>query len=96
MVSINHLAHEVGCSPVVVGLLLGLVHKRLCLLGSALCLMHPASQVGQLLQLRLNLLLPGDLPLLLLLDLSFGPPPLRADLEHVRANALRDYSRKKR
>ena len=95
MARIDHLAHQVGGSPVVVGLLLGLLHERLCLLGSALSLLHPAPQVRQLLQLGLDLLLPGDLLLLLLLDLALGAAALAAHLQHVRSDALRDYSRKR-
>ena len=76
MICIDHLTHQVGGSAVIVGLLLSLLHECLCLLGTAFCLMHPASKVSQLLQLGFDLLLPDDLLLLLILDLGLGPSSL--------------------
>jgi len=89
---VDHLAHEIGGSSVVVGCLLGLLHKGLGFLSSSFCFLDSASEVGQLCQLSFDLFLPGDLFLLLLFYLVLGPSPLAADLEHVSPDALRHYS----
>ena len=93
MVRVYHLAHEVGSSSVVVGLLFSLLSSSLCLLGTAFCLLDSASEVGQLLEFSFDLFLPGDLALLLLLDLVLGPPPLASYLQHICTDTLRDYRR---
>ena len=89
---VDHLAHEVCSSSVVVGCLLGLLHKSLGFLSSSFCFLDSASEVGQLCQLSFDLFLPGDLFLLLLFYLVLGPSSLAADLEHVSPDALRHYS----
>ena len=63
----NHLAHELGSGLIVLGLLFSLF--------------DPASKVGQLAHILLDLLLLYGLFLLLLLDLGLGPSPLGPDLE---------------
>ena len=72
-----HLAHELG--------------RRLIVLGLLLSLLDPASEIGQLAHILLDLLLLGGLFLLLLLDLGLGPSPLGPDLEQAGAHALGDY-----
>ena len=91
VVCIDHLAHQVGSSSVVLCLLLGLLSSSLCLFSPTLCLLDSASKVGQLSEFGFDLLLPGDITLLLLLDLLFGPPSLGPYLQHVGSDALRDY-----
>ena len=76
--SIDHLAHEISCTSVIVGLLFGPLDS--------------APKVGKLLQFCLYLLLPDYLSLLLLLDFVFRASSLGGLLQHVCTNTLVHYS----
>ena len=76
--SVSHVVHQLGSTFIVESTVLS-------------CL-DSGSQVCQLLQVCLELLLLQNLFLLLLFYLVFGPSSLAAHLEHVRPDALRNCS----
>ena len=60
----------------------------LALLGFVFQLVQPGPKLSELCELALGLSLLEEGPLLVVLDLSLGSPPLRARLEHVGRDAL--------
>ena len=80
MACYNHLAHELSCGFVAVSLLFSLL--------------DPASKIGQLPHVCLQLLLLDGLFLLLFIDLALGSSSLGAYLEQAGAYSFVDYSKK--
>ena len=76
----DHLAHELSCGFVAVSLLFSLL--------------DPASKIGQLPHVCLQLLLLDGLFLLLFIDLALGSSSLGTYLEQACANSFVDYSKK--
>ena len=79
--SIDHVTHQLGCTGIIGSPLFGILNLT--------------PQIGQLLHISSHLLLSHFLHFLFLVNLSFCPSSLRADLEHISSNSFRHYNLKK-